>query len=75
MRAFSAHQFLLEITITSCRLRTDLYSGIPTNLSSIVAHEIDLATKHIKFYWKNDSDQLYGSISNLKKSIETKGKN
>lgn len=40
-----------------------------------VSYIVDTKTQEINFYWKNDKDQIFKSIDNLKKWLDSKNKN
>lgn len=43
-----------------------------TNDDQILAYTVDTKTQDLKLYWKNDNDEIFGSIQNLKTYVESK---
>lgn len=42
--------------------------------SNILSFQVNPKSENIKFYWKNDHGEVIGSIRNLKRGVEQKGK-
>lgn len=61
---------LMTICFAACRSNQAESAPKPKVIDFIV----DAKTANIELFWKNDNGQIFGSLQNVKKSVESKGK-
>jgi uncharacterized protein YigE (DUF2233 family) len=44
------------------------------NISNFLSYEVDLSTQQLDFYWKDKNEKNYGSLQNLKNSLQQEEK-
>jgi uncharacterized protein YigE (DUF2233 family) len=66
--------FLVLIVFALIFIGIYLFRQPKIDNTDFIVYEPDLHKQDLKMYWKNDKNELYKSIENLKNGIETKGK-